>query len=234
MSIQVIETGEIVEPMTKTEAERITHQIADKLDGIADNFELVMPLIREALTRQAWQALGYTGVSEYVSTRFAAALSRLPRELRRPAVLELAAAGMSTRAIAPVVGVGDSTVQRDIATAPDGAVAPAATTGLNGKTYQRRDPEPQPDEPEVVDAEIVDEPTPAPEPPKPRRRALTDQARDAGWELRKTVERIQRIGDDDRFNRNKEQVTPLLRGHLQFAIEVCQDLLDQLNQSQED
>lgn len=225
MSIQVIETGEIVEPLNRVEAERITAQINDKLDGIADNFELVMPLIRDALTREAWKALDYSGVSEYVSTRFAAAFSRMPRELRQPVVRELSASGMSTRAIAPVVGTSNKTVHQDLAAGVTSGNTSVPVTGLDGKTYRKP-------EPEVVDAEIVDEP--APEPPKPRRRPITDQSRDAGWELRKIAERIQRIGDDDRFTRNKEQVTPHLRGHLQFAIEVCQDLLDQLNQSQED
>lgn len=70
---------------------------------------------------------------------------------------------------------------------------------------------------------------PAPTPAKQKRRPLTDAARDAGWELRKSVERLQRIAADDRFDTNKQQVTPQLRGHLENAIEVCQDLLDRIN-----
>jgi len=63
---------------------------------------------------------------------------------------------------------------------------------------------------------------------KPRR-PLTDAARDAGWDLRKTVERLQRIAADDRFAANAEQVTPHLRSHLAHAIEACQGLLDRIN-----
>lgn len=57
------------------------------------------------------------------------------------------------------------------------------------------------------------------------RAPLTDFARDAGWNLRKDVERLERIFADDRFACNKQQVAAYLRGHLQYAAEVCQDLL---------
>lgn len=62
-----------------------------------------------------------------------------------------------------------------------------------------------------------------------RRKPLPDFARDAGWELRKAVERLERIAADDRFGANKELVASHLRGHLNNAVEVCQDLLDRIN-----
>lgn len=67
---------------------------------------------------------------------------------------------------------------------------------------------------------------------KPRaasRRPLPDVARDAGIDLRKAVERLERISGDDRLGQNREQVASHLRGHLSNAVEVCQDLLDRLN-----
>lgn len=82
--------------------------------------------------------------------------------------------------------------------------------------------------------EVVEAPKPErakPEPAKPRRRPLPDAARDAGWDLRKATERIQRLLDDDRFTQNKEQVAAHLSNHLSNAIEVCQDLLDRINPS---
>jgi hypothetical protein len=83
-------------------------------------------------------------------------------------------------------------------------------TGVDGKQYSRPEP-----------AAATDR--------KPNRRALPDVARDAGWDLRKQMEKLQRIADDDRFNANKEQMAPHLRSHLTYAIEVCQDLLDRIN-----
>lgn len=82
-------------------------------------------------------------------------------------------------------------------------------TGLDGKTYQRRDPK------------------------KPRRSPLPDDARRAGWELDKTIRRLKRIGDDDRFAANTKQMAPHLRSHLSNAIDVCQDLLDRINNQEE-
>jgi hypothetical protein len=65
--------------------------------------------------------------------------------------------------------------------------------------------------------------------PQRPRRPLPDAARDAGWNLRKDTERIERILADDRFSIYKQQVTTQLRGHLEYAAEVCQDLLSRLD-----
>lgn len=65
--------------------------------------------------------------------------------------------------------------------------------------------------------------------PAQRRKPLTDAARDAGWDLRKAVERLQRITADDRFASNKQQVAPQMRSHLENAVEVCQDLLARID-----
>ena len=107
-------------------------------------------------------------------------------------------------------------------------------------------PEPEPDEQDTVEGELVDEPDevlsgqperddsdPAPLPPRQRqasRRPLTIFASESGWKLRESTERIERIFADDRFARNKEEVATHLRGHLQHTVEVCQDLLDRLNE----
>lgn len=64
----------------------------------------------------------------------------------------------------------------------------------------------------------------------PRRSSLPDSAKRAGWDFRKSVERLERIYADDRFPANREQVAAQLRGHLSYAIEVCQHLLDGLDQ----
>lgn len=87
--------------------------------------------------------------------------------------------------------------------------------------------------------EVLDEPNPRPDPkvaaaeqqaPKPRRRPLPDAARDAGWDLRRAVERLERITADDRFATNREQVADMLRDHLLNTVKACQGLLDQINQ----
>ena len=148
--LTVIETGEVIEQMTRVEAERITARIADKLDAIADNLEQVLPLIGEALTRRAWESLGYVSPQAYVSERFAGSLARLSPDVRRPVVAQLSAAGMSTRQIAPVVGVSVATAKRDAQVAHREPPAPTPTklpespviVGADGKNYQRPAPQP--------------------------------------------------------------------------------------------
>ena len=70
-------------------------------------------------------------------------------------------------------------------------------------------------------------------PPRGRasRRPLPDFANEVGWSLRQDVEKLERIFADDRFAYNKQQVAAQVRGHLTYAIQVCQDLLDRINQT---
>jgi hypothetical protein len=106
-------TGELIDDLSRDESERITHRIAAKLDTLAETYTTVMPLIREAITRRAWSALGYRSPGEYASTQFGDALAKLDPAMRREVVRELTDAGLSTRAIAPIVGVSNKTVHQD-------------------------------------------------------------------------------------------------------------------------
>lgn len=69
---------------------------------------------------------------------------------------------------------------------------------------------------------------------KPRRPSLLDAATKAGWELRKAIDRVERICADDRFPAHREQVAAALRSHLSYAAEVLADLDGITHQSQED
>lgn len=241
-SLQVIDTGEVVEQMTRVEAERITARIADKLDGIADNIEQVMPLIREALTREAWKPLGYSGATAYVSERFAGAFGRLPAAVRQPIVSELSSAGMSTRAIAPIVGVSNKTVHQDMQVLPrvTPEPPPAFVETTTGEVYDGFQDAIAKAEEEVVEQArkvhgmdgktyVRPEPMSHLQGRQERRTPLYITARSAGTDLRKAVERIEKVMSDDRLGQNKEQVAELISVYLSQAVEVCQDSLDQLN-----
>lgn len=143
------ETGEILDAAV---AERRAERITLRLDAIADNYAAVMPMIREAIEQRDDLALGYRSPGEYVADRFGGSLQRLGVEVRRAVVGELTAAGLSTRAIAPVVGVSHMTVQNDVSASgvkdftPEAAsadfpempeVLQKAVTGVDGKTYSR-------------------------------------------------------------------------------------------------
>lgn len=65
------------------------------------------------------------------------------------------------------------------------------------------------------------------------RRPLPEFAKRVGWDLRKDVERLERILADDRFTAHRQLVAAHLRGHLEYAAEVCQDLLSRLDKTGE-
>lgn len=58
----------------------------------------------------------------------------------------------------------------------------------------------------------------------PRRSSIIDTARNAGWQLRKAAERLERIQQDDRFTKNKAEIMAALQPHLDFADEVISGL----------
>lgn len=238
-SLQVIDTGEVVEQMTRVEAERITARIADKLDGIADNIEQVMPLIRDALTREAWRPLGYSGATAYVSERFAGAFGRLPAAVRQPIVSELSSAGMSTRAIAPIVGVSNKTVHQDMQVLPrvTPEPPPAFVETTTGEVYDGFQDAIAKAEEEVVeparkvhgmDGKTYSRIDPT-ETPKPRAEAVTAQFTTAVVELNRVLDRFHRIQDSGNFAANKNQVAALHGNDLDRAISELQNLAESLH-----
>jgi hypothetical protein len=232
MTVVNTNTGEIVE-FDKAAAERRAERITLRLDAIADNYNAVLPMIREAIEKRDDLALGYRSPGDYVSDRFGQALAGLGIEVRRAVVGELTAAGLSTRAIAPVVGVSNFTVHEDQkATAPVRDLTPEPSDEWpedDLPTPIEFDPEPVADVTPRPVTGIDGKEYPRPTPAKPKRRPLPDVARDAGYDLRKSVERLERLRDDDRFGTNKDEVAAHLRGHLIYAAEVLADLLDRID-----
>jgi len=249
MSVVNVETGEIVE-FDRAAAERRAERITLRLDAIADNYRAVLPMIREAIEKRDDLALGYRSPGDYVSDRFGQSLAGLGIEVRRAVVGELTQAGLSTRAIAPVVGVSDRTVQKDrqagvrdltpdtqtpepvedgeadagSGQTPQGEAAPGddarrpvpsdslprpAVTGIDGKTY------------------------PKPKPKKPARKPLTDSFRDAALDLDKLVSRWQRLADDDRFPRNKNEVARYANDLIR-AREALDRLIEQMSTNEKE
>lgn len=114
MTLVNTDTGEIVETLDEHAARRLTDRIRLLAETMAETLDKMAALIDEARTGSAWLALGYRSWTDYVSSEFSGVLPRLNREPRQEFVRELAARGMSTRAIAPVVGVHHDTVATDI------------------------------------------------------------------------------------------------------------------------
>jgi hypothetical protein len=175
--------------LTADAAQRLVTRIELRLDTIADNIEQVLPLIEQARSGNAHSVLGYRSWTEFVSEKFGGRLARLDRAERQPLVQLLSEQGMSTRAIAPIVGASKDTVSRDIrAGVSDETPALSAVAGMDGKTYTR------------------------PQPQKPRRRPLPDAYKDAVYDLQKSVERLERLHADDRFAGNRKSLLEFSNG----------------------
>lgn len=94
------------------------------LGTMVETKEKVLVLITEAKDGDDHLALGYRSWTEYVSTEYADLLADLNREDRRFAAFALSQTGMSTRAIAPILGVTQKTIVKDLQVIPE--VSPAA------------------------------------------------------------------------------------------------------------
>src|SRR5699024_10911559 len=112
--------------------------------------------------------------------------------------------------IAPIVGKSQSTVRDDLKVSRN--YSPESKSDAELLAGAEWSPEAVEDEPRFtdepgrvqpvtgtitgMDGKQYTRPEPKPEPQKPRRNPLPDQARTAGWEVRKSVERIERIMED--------------------------------------
>lgn len=212
-------SDDLLRVMDAGEARRLTERIRLTATTFAESREKLMALVTEAKDGHAHIALGYGSWTDYLSDVLGEEPLRLARDDRRELVTALAAEGMSTRAIAPIVGASRQTVANDLESPVKNLTpAPRAITGRDGKTYTP----PVPKAPANVDAatgEII-EPTP--------RRPLTDQFFDAAYDLSKVTERLARLADDDRFPQNAEKVAAKHRGDLLRSIDALQGVIQRL------
>lgn len=143
-------------------ARRLTERIRLIAQNVADNVEKLRELVKQAKESDAHVALGYASWTAYLTDVFGDEPLRLARDVRQELVAELAAQGMSTRAIAPIVGASQRTVANDVSSSAHlaeevtvinvisetGEVVeeePRQVTGLDGKTYTAPRPKPKSD-----------------------------------------------------------------------------------------
>jgi hypothetical protein len=160
---------------TAAQARAITDRIRSAMGDL-------MGEIARAHLGQAWLALGYESWTDYVKGEFDYAPLALPRQERRAVTHLLRKQGMSTRAIAAVEGVSDSTVREDLSgarnRAPDDepmdvefdedelaeeliAAELPPVRGLDGKTYPTPNrPKPEPIQEPNLTTEVVYIPCP--------------------------------------------------------------------------
>jgi hypothetical protein len=147
------------------------------VDSIRADITDVGERIATAYLGRAWIALGYADWDSLCDAEFEGARLRVPREVRAELVQSLSAAGLSTRAAAKALGVGKSTINRDMAGVPSGTGAPSGAPergpviGQDGKQYAPTQPaRPQTSPPvalpSVQDVAAGEEPEPGVAPPE--------------------------------------------------------------------
>jgi len=247
MTVVNHETGEIVETIGADEARRLTTEAQNEFRSGAAHTARAWELVEEAVMGGGHIDLGYRSPGDYLQAEFDGVLAGFNIAERRLAVRTMTSWGLSTRAIAPVVGVHHDTVARDArrvvgttphapepveegeadagsGQTPQGEAAPGddarrpvlsdspprpAVTGIDGKTY------------------------PKPKPKKPARKPLTDSFRDAALDLDKLVSRWQRLADDDRFPRNKNEVARYANDLIR-AREALDRLIEQMSTNEKE
>lgn len=229
---------------TRDEAERLTERIRLTATNYVEARDKLEALLREAQEREVHAALGFASWTAYLAATFADQPMVLPTAERREIVGMLAAEGMSTRAIAPIVGASHQTVANDLGAGVK-KLTPAprhvdTTTGEITETAGageaptragfREDTSPAPVPVTGLDGKTYTRPA-APGPSTPKRRPLTDAFLDATYDLTKAVERLARLVEDDRFPQNAEKAAQRNRGDLLRARDSLAGVIAVLNSS---
>jgi hypothetical protein len=203
--LDTVVDAEIVDssaPLSVTDAKRLDKKIRLIVGNISDNLDKLAALLAEAEAGQLHVAFGSPSLSAYLADVMKAHWQ--DRDERRKIVALLSAKGWSQRAIAPVVGVSQKTVDRDLDEVSHDDSVDVEVISLDGK---RRPKHPKPKPAAKVDEMSSDD---APEPDTAYRSVdlqylleLSDEILEKATDWREThtytgvpdeIERIQRIG----------------------------------------
>ena len=198
--------------MTVDRARHLTERIRLVAHTYAEAREKLIRLVAEAKDGNAHFALGYASWTAYLSEVLGDEPLRLARDDRREVVALLRSEGMSTRAIAPIVGASKDTVHRDLSTVSDETVDTEIVTSgtvvsLDGRQRPAFQPPPAPDR-------------------KPRRKPIGDSYRNQSLDLEKRVRGIQKLSEDDRWPGYVRE-RPGVVADLRRAIAVLQAVVDE-------
>jgi len=205
-------------------ARRLTERIRLVAQNVADNVEKLRDLVSEARESDVHQVLGYASWTAYLKDVFGDEPLRLARDVRQELVAELSAQGMSTRAIAPIVGVSREQVRIDVSGDKKLSPAPVHVTPTLPPRADDWTPstvntstgeviEPVTGITEITETHTIKTVTgldgktyKRAEPAQPRRRSITDQFFDAAFDLEKVIDRLTKLAADDRMATNKNQI----------------------------
>ncbi len=130
--LEIVPLGRLDEHHARALDERIrltAGTVRDRMTRLAD-------LVEQAKAGEVWDVLGYASWTAYLADALGGQM-HLPAAERRELVGMLSGEGMSTRAMAPIVGASPKTVARDVATLDLPGVSGDTPTvvGLDGNTY---------------------------------------------------------------------------------------------------
>lgn len=227
--------------MPEYEARRLTERIRITAHTYAEARDKLIGYVEEAREGSAHLALGYSSWTAYLAEVLGEEPMRLARDERREVVKLLSDEGMSTRAIAPIVGAARNTVMSDLKQVAQSEPPEPAHVERTVIAKQRHVTLTDAGHVDRTTGEILDtkpitgmdgktynRPTPA-TPRTPPRRALTDQFFDAVYDMTKQIERVERLTNDDRFNANKEKVAQKHLNDLIQTHDLLQQVIDSLS-----
>jgi hypothetical protein len=114
-----------MDEISLSDARRLTERIRLMALTVGENIDKLKALVAEAKESESHIALGYASWQAYLADVLGETPMRLERDTRQALVAELTTQGMSTRAIAPIVGVDNATVHRDLGRVANATPAPA-------------------------------------------------------------------------------------------------------------
>lgn len=230
--------------MTEHEARRVTERIRAIAVTVKDQLEKLQTLLNEARDGEAWRVLGYASWTAYLADVMGEQPLRLPRDERQQIVGYLAGEGMSSRAIAPIVGATHSTVQQDVKAGGRNLPPEPQVNTVTGEVSVDYVTDQADLDTALADAGFETEseaPAPAqsitgrdgkqytrPEPQTPRRAPLPDAFWRATYDLTKVTERLGRLTQDDRFPQNAEKVATANRSDLLRASDLLHQVIDSI------
>lgn len=210
----------VVRLLSAGEAQRLTQRIKLAASSIRDGLFKLRNMIEEAKASNAWQMLGFASWTAYLADTLGEEPMRVSREERLQLVGYLAGEGLSARAIAPIVGVSKSTAANDIEQVSSSGHVQPELDAIDAATGEVLDATPQPLRAVVgLDGKKYTRPDTRPV----TLTAITDDARAAGVALRKAVERLDRIRNDERFEGHRDAILADIRSHLDAARDVLND-----------
>lgn len=223
--------------MTETEAHKVTEDIRHTAKSFTEYRARLMDAVDKAKAGNAHLALGYASWTAYLSEVLGEEPMRLARAERQDMVRMLSDEGMSTRAIAPIVGSSFKTVANDRGAGVQNYTPETAPANVNTTTGEIRSDfqssMAQVEREVVAQSQAIQgmdgKTYSRPESPKPRAEAVASQFTSAVADLNRVLDKFHRIASSDNFDRNKEQVAALHGNDLNRAISELQNLAESLH-----